>query len=126
MDKHVISTTDAPQAIGPYSQAIKSRDLLFISGQLGIDPGTGSIKEGIEEQTKQVMNNLQAILQASGASLDNILKVTVYIADMDQFKTFNGIYGSFFGSDPPARATVEVSKLPLGGLVEIEAIARLD
>jgi 2-iminobutanoate/2-iminopropanoate deaminase len=124
MSRKVISTDNAPKAIGPYSQAILSKDLLFVSGQLGIDPVKGALVEGIEAQTKQVMENLRNILQASGMGFENVLKITIYVTDLGNFKTVNEIYGSVFKAEPPARATVQVCALPLKGLVEMDMVAR--
>ena len=122
----VISTPQAPAAIGPYSQAIRTGNLLFASGQLGLDPATGNLAEGIEAQTRQALVNLQAVLAASGGSVANVVKTTIFLADMADFATVNAIYGELFRHEPPARSTVQVAALPKGGLVEIEIIARLD
>jgi 2-iminobutanoate/2-iminopropanoate deaminase len=122
----VISTPQAPAAIGPYSQAIRTGNLLFASGQLGLDPATGNLAEGIEAQTRQALVNLQAVLAASGGSVANVVKTTIFLADMADFATVNAIYGELFRHEPPARSTVQVAALPKGGLVEIEVIARLD
>jgi len=120
----VISTVDAPQAIGPYSQAIKHNGLLFISGQIPIDPASGNVLTGnIAEQTTQVLKNLAAILKAAGTSRDKVLKTTVFIKDMNDFADMNKVYGEFFGEHKPARATVEVSRLPRDVSVEIELVA---
>ena len=124
--RKVISTSQAPAAIGPYSQAIRSGNLLFASGQLGLDPATGNLVEGIEAQTRQALANLQAVLAASGGSVANVVKTTIFLADMADFATVNAIYGEVFRHEPPARSTVQVAALPKGGLVEIEVIARLD
>lgn len=121
--KKVISTEKAPKAIGPYSQAIEANGNLYISGQLGIDPDTGTLVEGIEKQTEQVLKNIGAILEAAGCSYQNVVKCTVLLDNMDNFKPMNEVYGKFFTENPPARAAYGVVKLPLGGLVEIEAIA---
>lgn len=122
----VISTPQAPAAIGPYSQAIRTGDLLFASGQLGLDPATGNLVDGIEAQTRQALANLQAVLAAAGGSVANVVKTTIFLADMADFATVNAIYGEVFRHEPPARSTVQVAALPKGGLVEIEVIARLD
>jgi len=122
----VISTPQAPAAIGPYSQAIRTGDLLFASGQLGLDPATGNLVDGIEAQTRQALTNLQAVLAAAGGSVANVVKTTIFLADMADFATVNAIYGEVFRHEPPARSTVQVAALPKGGLVEIEVIARLD
>ena len=122
----VLSTPHAPAAIGPYSQAIRSGDLLFASGQLGLDPATGNLVDGIEAQTRQALTNLQAVLATAGGSVANVVKTTIFLADMADFATVNAIYGEVFRHEPPARSTVQVAALPKGGLVEIEVIARLD
>jgi len=124
MDRKAITTEKAPKAIGPYSQGIMSGDLLFISGQLGIDPSKGQLVEGLEAQTKQVMENLRNILSAAGMGFDSVIKTNIYMMDLENFKTVNEIYGSYFRSDPPARATVQVSGLPLKALVEMDMVAR--
>ena len=122
--KKVISTTNAPKAIGPYSQAIEAGGLIFVSGQIPLIPATGEIVEGsVEVQTARVLENLKAILDAAGSSLENVVKTTVYITNMDDFAKVNGIYGQYFQENPPARVCVEVSKLPKGALVEIDVIA---
>jgi len=121
--KKVIATGKAPKAVGPYSQAIEANGTLYISGQLGIDPETGTLVEGIEKQTEQVLKNIGAILEAGGCTYKNIVKCTVLLENMDNFKTVNEIYGRFFAEQPPARAAYGVVKLPLGGLIEMEAIA---
>ena len=119
-----IQTDQAPQAIGPYSQAVKANGLVFVSGQIPIDPRTGQfVAGGIAEQTEQVLKNLAALLEASGSSLDQVLKTTVFLADMDEFAAMNEIYGRFFTEEPPARATVQASRLPRDARIEIEAIA---
>ncbi|MCP4754853.1 MAG: RidA family protein [Proteobacteria bacterium] len=126
MKKEIVSTDRAPAAIGPYSQAIQAGNMLFASGQIAIDPATGEIIEGdVQAQTRQVLVNLEAILTAAGASLENVVKTTVYICSIDDFPLVNEAYGEFFKTDPPARACVEVSKLPKGAFIEIDAIAML-
>ena len=122
--KKVISTAEAPQAIGPYSQAIEAGGFVFVSGQIPLIPATGELVEGsVEVQTARVLENLKAILEAAGSSLENVVKTTVYITNMDDFTKVNGIYGQYFQENPPARVCVEVSKLPKGALVEIDVIA---
>ena len=122
--KKVISTAEAPQAIGPYSQAIEAGGFVFVSGQIPLIPATGELVEGsVEVQTARVLENLKAILEAAGSSLENVVKTTVYITNMDDFAKVNGIYGQYFQENPPARVCVEVSKLPKGALVEIDVIA---
>ncbi|MCF7792396.1 MAG: RidA family protein [Candidatus Cloacimonetes bacterium] len=122
--KKTISTQNAPQAVGPYSQAVWAGDLLFISGQIPINPETGKfVSDDVKEQTKQVFKNIGAILKKAGLSYENIVKATVYLADMNDFAAMNEVYASYFTKDFPARAAFEVVKLPLGAKVEIEAIA---
>lgn len=119
----VVSTSNAPAAIGPYSQAIRAGQFLFASGQLGLDPATGDLRVGIEAQTRQALANLQAVLAEAGASVANVVKTTIFLADLGHFATVNQLYGEVFGQEPPARSTVQVAALPKGGLVEIEVIA---
>ncbi len=122
--KQIIQTSAAPQAIGPYSQAIKANGLVFASGQIPIDPATGEfVAGGIAEQTEQVLKNLTAVLEAAGSSLGSVIKTTVFLTDMQEFSAMNEVYGRFFKDEPPARATVEASRLPRDARVEIEAIA---
>jgi 2-iminobutanoate/2-iminopropanoate deaminase len=122
----VVATKDAPQAIGPYSQAIKSGGFLFSSGQIAIDPASGQVIEGdVAAQTERVMKNLAAILKAGGLSLQRVVKTTVYLKSMGDFATMNEIYGRHFGEHRPARSTVEVARLPKDVLVEIDVIAEL-
>lgn len=122
----VVATKDAPQAIGPYSQAIKAGGFLFSSGQIAIDPSTGQVIEGdVAAQTERVMKNLEAILKAGGLSLQRVVKTTVYLKSMGDFATMNKIYGRHFGEHRPARSTVEVARLPKDVLVEIDVIAEL-
>lgn len=122
--KEIITTEKAPAAIGPYSQAVKYGNLIFTSGALGIDPATGSFAEGgIQAQTRQCLENLKVILGASGSSLENVLKATVFIKDMNDFPKVNEIYGQYFTEKQPGRSCVEVARLPKDGLVEIEVIA---
>ena len=126
MEKQGVSTEAAPAAIGPYSQAIRSGDLVFLSGQIPLDPATGDlVSGGIEEQTRRVMNNLGAVLAAAGASFENVVKTTIYLADLGDFAAVNGVYASYFGQPAPARATVQVAALPKGARVEIDATARV-
>ncbi len=122
--RSVVSTPHAPKAIGPYSQGIKANGFVFTAGQAGLDPTTGKLAgEDIVSQTQQVMRNLQAILEEAGSSMDKVVKTTVFVVNLADFKTVNEIYGSFFTGEPPARSTVQVAALPLGALVEIEAVA---
>lgn len=124
MSKKQIATPQAPSALGPYSQGISTGNLVFISGQLPIDPATGSLIEGsISEQTALIMKNIQAIAEEAGSSLDRIVKTTIFLTDLGNFKEVNEAYGVFFKDAPPARATIQVAALPLGASVEIEAIA---
>lgn len=124
--KRIIRTEAAPAAIGPYSQAVRAGDLLFVSGQLGIDPRTKKLVDGgIEAQARRALENIAAILAAEGAGMDAVVKTTVLLQSMDDFPKLNEVYAGFFTGDPPARATYQVGKLPLGALVEIEAIAHL-
>jgi 2-iminobutanoate/2-iminopropanoate deaminase len=124
MTKKIVQTEKAPQAIGPYSQAIRAGDFLFLSGQIPLDPQTGDLDgEDIETQTKRILENLKAIVESEGLTLNNIVKTTVYLSDMNNFSRFNTIYGQYFQTNPPARATVEVARLPKDVLIEIEATA---
>ena len=123
MKRDSVSTQHAPAAVGPYSQAIRTDSMIFASGQLGIDPETGKLRDGVEAQTEQSVKNLASVLEAAGSSLEQVVKTTIFVTDMANFATVNGVYGAAFTGAPPARSTVEVSALPLGGLVEIEAIA---
>lgn len=124
--KQIVKTGLAPQAIGPYSQAIKAGGFVFASGQIPIDPETGEfVPGGIADQTRQVMKNLAAVLDAAGSDLQLVVKTTVYLADMAEFTAMNEIYGKFFSDEPPARATVQAARLPRDARVEIEAVALL-
>lgn len=123
MNKQIIATEEAPKAIGPYSQAIQAGDFLYTSGQIPLDLAGNVVSGGIEEQTHQVFKNLQAVLKAAGIQLNDVVKTTVYIKDMDQFAKVNEIYGAYFGDHKPARSTVEVARLPKDVLVEIDLIA---
>ena len=124
--KEIISTTNAPAAIGPYSQAVKAGNLLFVSGQVPLDPATGApVEATIQAQTTQSLNNLKAILAQAGATMDNVVKTTVFLKDMEDFAEMNRIYQTFFAADCPARSAVQVGRLPKDVLVEIEAIAVL-
>ena len=125
--KQIIQTDRAPQAIGPYSQAVKARGFVYASGQIPIDPTTGQfVAGGITEQTEQVMKNVTAVLEAAGSGLDRIVKTTVFLADMEEFAAMNEVYAKFFPSDPPARATVQAAGLPRNARVEIEVIALVE
>lgn len=127
MEKEIVNTKNAPDAIGPYSQAVKAGGLVFISGQIPVDPQTGLVvRGGIKEQTRRVMKNLEAVLLAAGSGFDKIVKTTIYLTNLDDFNTVNEIYGDCFGDSPPARATVEVNNLPMCVEIEIDAIALAD
>jgi 2-iminobutanoate/2-iminopropanoate deaminase len=122
--KEIIKTDRAPQAMGPYSQAVKTNGFVYVSGQVAINPATGQfIAGGISEQTEQVLRNLTAVLEAAGTGLDRVIKSTVFLADMADFAAMNEVYAKFFANDPPARATVQAARLPLDARVEIEVIA---
>jgi len=124
--KEVISTSKAPSAIGPYSQAVKFGNLLFISGQIPVNPLTGETVPGdIEDQTRQVLRNLEAVLNAAGSSLEKVVKTTLFIKDMNEFTLINQVYAGFFPQNPPARSTVEVARLPKDVRIEIEAISTI-
>ncbi len=123
MDKQVIVAHQAPPAIGPYSAAIRFHHLVFTAGQLGIDPATGQLAEGVAAQTAQALTNLKHVLAAAGSGLEYVLKTTVFLAEMSDFPELNTIYAEFFPENPPARSTVAVKTLPKNALVEIEAIA---
>lgn len=125
MTRHAVTTSGAPAAIGPYSQGIASGDLVFCSGQLGLDPATGEMVEGgVEAQAERALRNLSAVLDAAGLTFDDVVKTTIFLADIGDFATVNGVYGAFMPDPAPARSTFAVGSLPKGGLVEIEAIAR--
>ena len=122
--KEIVSTTNAPGAIGPYSQAIKAGGMVFCSGQIPIDPATGEfVSDVVSEQTEQVLKNLSEVLKAAGTSLDGVVKTTVFLADMNDFAEMNEVYGRFFSDNKPARATVQAARLPRDDKVEIECIA---
>lgn len=121
--KRVISTTEAPAAIGPYSQAMAVNGLLFCSGQLGLDPATAELAEGLQAQVRRALENLNAVLRAAGAGAGDVIKTTVFLASMEDFPAMNEIYAGFFTELPPARSTVAVKTLPKNALFEIEAIA---
>ena len=124
--REVVATKDAPQAIGPYSQAIKAGGFVFVSGQIPIDPATGNVINGdVSAQTERVMQNLSAILRAAGSSLDRVVKTTVFLKSISEFAAMNEVYGRYWKFAPPARATVEVARLPKDVLVEIDVIALL-
>lgn len=122
--KEILTCTKAPKPIGPYSVAVKVGNLIFTSGQLGLSPESGNLVDGgIQEQTRQVMENIKNILEENGASMDSIVKTTVFLKNISDFVAFNEVYGGFYKNDPPARSTIQVAALPKDGLVEIEIIA---
>jgi 2-iminobutanoate/2-iminopropanoate deaminase len=124
--KRAVGTAGAPKAIGPYSQAVRAGGFLFCSGQLPLEPSTGKMVDGgIEAQTERVLKNLEAVLNAGGATLRSVVKTTVYLVDMGDFPAMNAVYGKFFPEDPPARATVQIVKLAAGACVEIDAVAEV-
>ena len=123
--KEVISTKNAPAAVGPYSQAIKCGNLLFVSGQIPIDPATGKMPEATTDQARQCLTNLKNILEAAGSSLEKAVRVGIFMTDLADFKPVNEVYATFFSSDQPARSTVQVVALPLGAKIEIEAVAEV-
>jgi 2-iminobutanoate/2-iminopropanoate deaminase len=126
MDKKVITSDKAPKAIGPYSVAIRTGDLVFTSGQLGLDPATGSlVPGGIEAETRQALTNLRHVLADAGSGLERVVKTIVFLKDMAEFAKMNAVYAEFFPENPPARSTVQVAALPKGGAIEIEAVAIL-
>ncbi len=123
MEKKIIATDKAPAAIGPYSQAIEAGGFVFASGQIPVDPATGNIPNGIEAQAKQALTNVKNLMEASGLSMDNIVKTSVFIKDMNDFAKVNEVYATFFENDFPARSCVEVARLPKDVLIEVEVIA---
>jgi len=125
-NKEIIAAEKAPRAIGPYSAGVRAGNLIYTAGQLGLDPESGElVSGGVEAETRQALNNLRNILEAAGASLENVIKTTVFLRDINDFSKMNGVYGEFFKENPPARSAVQVAALPKGGAVEIEAIAML-
>jgi 2-iminobutanoate/2-iminopropanoate deaminase len=124
MEKQIIATDKAPGAVGPYSQGVRVGDFVYTAGQLGIVPGTKDFADpDIEGQTRQALKNLKAVLEAGGSCLDHVVKTTVFLADMGEFARMNAIYAEFFPDNPPGRSAVQAAALPLGGRVEIEAVA---
>ena len=127
MQKKIIATNKAPQAIGPYSQAVRFNNLLFISGQIPIEPRSGTILVGnIKEQTKQILENMSGILTAGESSLNNVLRVTIFLTNLEDYAAVNEVYTQFFEESQPARSTVQVSRLPMDAQIEIDAIAGID
>jgi 2-iminobutanoate/2-iminopropanoate deaminase len=127
LTKKVIYTQNAPEAVGPYSQAIRDGELLFCSGQVALDPGSGDlVGSSVADQTRRAMDNLAEVLKAGGATFDDVVKVTAFLMDMNDFAEFNEVYAEYFTSSPPARATVQVAGLPKGARVEVECIARVN
>jgi len=125
--REIISTENAPGAIGPYSQAVKTGNMVFCSGQIPIDPQTGNfVSEDVAEQTRQVLKNLSAVLEAAGTNLNNVVKTSVFLADMNDFAAMNEVYAEFFNENKPARATVQAARLPRDARVEIECIAVIE
>jgi 2-iminobutanoate/2-iminopropanoate deaminase len=125
MKKEIIRTSNAPEPVGPYSQAVKAGGMLYCSGQIPLNPSTGAIPDGIEAQTQQVLENLKAVLTAGGADFSNVVKTTVFLKDMNDFPAMNAVYAEVFTGAAPARSTVQVARLPKDVLVEIDAIAAL-
>jgi 2-iminobutanoate/2-iminopropanoate deaminase len=121
--KEIILTDKAPKPIGPYSQAVRCGNLLFLSGQIPLDPKTGKLAQGVEAETRQVFENLKAVLEAAGSSLDKVLKVGVYMTNLAEFAVMNAVYESYLSTNPPARSTIQVAALPKGVSVEIDVIA---
>ena len=122
--REIVRSSTAPRAVGPYSHAVRSSGFVFLSGQIPLDPATGTlVSGGIDDQTRRVMENLRSVLAASGSSFARVLKSTIFLVDLGDFAAVNAVYGSYFPSDPPARSTVQVAALPLGARVEIEMIA---
>ena len=125
--KQAIQTDKAPKPVGPYSQAIRAGNLVFVSGQGALDPATGQPKrDSVEVEARQVMENLKVILEAAGSSLDRVVKSTCYVTDLADFQTFNKVYGEYFQKDPPARTTIQAARLPLDFRVEVDVIATVD
>jgi 2-iminobutanoate/2-iminopropanoate deaminase len=123
MTRRAVTTTGAPPAGGPYSQAIATDDLVFCAGQLGLDPATGQLVDGVEAQAERALRNIAAVLDATGCSMADVVKTTVFLADINDFAAINAVYATFFPDPPPARSTFGVAALPKGGRIEIEAVA---
>jgi 2-iminobutanoate/2-iminopropanoate deaminase len=124
MSRQAIQTGGAPSALGPYSQAIRSGDAVYCSGQIGIDPVSGELLDGVEAQAERALRNLQSVLDAAGLGFDDVVKTTIFLADVGDFAAVNAIYARFMADPPPARSTIGVAALPKGALIEIEAIAQ--
>lgn len=124
-DRRTLMAPGAPPAVGPYSHAVVTGNLIYTAGQAGLNPSSRQMAEGIEEQTRQTLQNIAAILEAAGSSLSKVVKTTVFLADMNDFKAMNAVYAEFLPENPPARTTVQVARIPLDALVEIEAVAVL-
>jgi 2-iminobutanoate/2-iminopropanoate deaminase len=124
MTRQAVQTNGAPAALGPYSQAIRSGDFVFCSGQIGLDPSTGELVDGVEAQAERALRNLQSVLDAAGLGFDDVVKTTIFLVDVNDFATVNGIYGRYMPDPPPARSTIGVAALPKAALVEIEMTAR--
>ncbi len=124
--RRALQAGGAPKAVGPYSHAVIAGDMVYTAGQAGLNPTTREMADGIEAQTRQTLQNLAAILEEAGTSMANVVKTTVFLADMNDFQTMNRVYAEFFPQDPPARTTVQAARIPLDALVEIEAVAVLD
>ena len=124
MTRDIIVTDKAPGAVGPYSQAVRTDQLVFTAGQIPLDPATGALVDGpIEDQTRRVLDNVRAVLEAAGTGLDRVVKMTVFMTDLGDFKRMNAVYAEFFPAAPPARSAVQVSALPLGAAIEMDAVA---
>lgn len=124
MSRQAIQTNGAPAALGPYSQAIRTGDTVYCSGQIGVDPATGELVDGVEAQAERALRNLQSVLDAAGLGFDDVVKTTIFLADIGDFATVNGIYARHMPDPPPARSTIGVGALPKGALVEVEMVAR--
>jgi 2-iminobutanoate/2-iminopropanoate deaminase len=124
MTRHAVTATGGPKPVGPYSHAIEANGFVFVSGFVGVDPATGVLRDGIEAQAEQALRNITAVLDAASCTFADVVKCTVFLADIADFAAFNGVYATFMPDPPPARSTFAVAALPLGALVEIEAIAR--
>jgi 2-iminobutanoate/2-iminopropanoate deaminase len=123
MTRRAVSTGNAPGAVASYSQAIATDDLVFCAGQIGLDPATGDLVDGFDAQAEQVLRNLAAVLDAAGCTWADVVKTTCFLADLNDFAAFNAVYGRYLGADAPPRSTVQVAKLPMGSLVEVECVA---